>query len=82
MGFGRVGQKILGFTPIKGLIERYYKKKHFSMSIFEKSLTKYFNWNKNYTKSSNIRISSSFGMVGTPCLEAKYRLCSWSANPW
>jgi len=45
------------------------------MNIFKKSLTKYFNWNKNYTKSSNRQVSSSFGMVGTPCLEAKHRLC-------
>ena len=45
------------------------------MNIFKNSLTKYFNWNKNYTKSSNRQVSSSFGMGGTPCLEAKYRLC-------
>ena len=45
------------------------------MNIFKKSLTEYFNWNKNYTKSSNRQVSSSFGMAGTPCLEAKYRLC-------
>jgi hypothetical protein len=44
------------------------------MNIFKKSLTEYSNWNKNYTKSSNRQVSSSFGMVGTPCLEAKYRL--------
>jgi hypothetical protein len=40
--------------PIEGLMERYYKKKYFSMNIFEMSLTKPFDWNKNYTKPAKI----------------------------
>jgi hypothetical protein len=40
--------------PIEDLMERYYKKKYFSMNIFKESLTKPFDWNKNYTKLAKI----------------------------
>jgi hypothetical protein len=52
-GLWQSGAKILIFTPSRGFVEGYYKKEYFSMDIFKKPLTKYFNWNKNYTKPSN-----------------------------
>jgi hypothetical protein len=52
-GLWQSGPKTQGFTPRRELTEGYYKKEYFSMDIFKKPLTKYFNWNKSYTKPSN-----------------------------
>jgi len=54
MNSPRADEGTPGLPAIEGLMEGYYKKKYFSMNIFKKSLTKYFNWNKDYTKHSNI----------------------------
>jgi len=49
-GLIRSRPNIIDFTRRKRLLGAYYKKKYFSMNISEQSLTKYFNWNNNYTK--------------------------------
>jgi hypothetical protein len=64
-------------SPNRRLDGKILQKKIFFNEYLQKSLTKHFDWNKNYTKLAEIWINYLFGMVGIPRLEGRVDFRKW-----